>query len=289
MTVTAIDRSLSVIECLAGEPRGLELSAIAARLDLPKSAAHRILVTLVERGWVAQDSENQTYVLSLRFAMLALRDLDSRVITDVVQRVLDGLAQRTREYARIAIVEGETLTWVARAQGAVSGLRYDPEMGIEVSLHTTATGKVWLSSLPEDEALRIVCARGLRRGTHIGPNAVKTVDDVRQALRETRQRGYATAVEEAEAGITAVAVAFRRDTAREAPVAGTLSIAGPATRMGVERHLDLVTALRVAAAELEQIWRLRGRQNREVREGAKVLKPVTAERRRDSVAVEAGT
>lgn len=255
MTVNAIDRCLAVIECLAGEPRGLELGAIAARLDLPKSATHRILATLAQRCWVAQDPDTGNYVLSLRFAMLALRDLDARVVTDVVQRVLDRLAQRTREYVRIAVVEGETLTWVARAQGAVSGLRYDPDMGKEIVLHATATGRAWLASLPEEDALRIVYARGFAGGSR--SVVADGVDGLRRALEATRKRGYATAIEEAEPGIVALAVAFRQDPREGSPVAGTLSVAGPAARMGSERHAELAEALREAASELEQVWRLR--------------------------------
>lgn len=261
MTVGAIERCVAIVECLAGEPDGLELGVVAARLDLPKSAAHRILATLATRGWVAQESPSGNYVLSLRFPMLAFRDLDARVITESVQRVLDDLARRTREYCRIAVVEGETLTWVARAQGAVAGLRYDADMGVEVTLHATATGKAWLASLSEASAMRIVRGRNLERGGTIGPNAACTEEAVLRALDETRSRGYATAFEEAEPGIHAVAVAFRAAQTPDAPVAGTISIAGPASRMGDARMPELVTALRESAGALEELWRLRKRSS----------------------------
>ena len=61
--------------------------------------------------------------------------------TDARDEMLDELAERTHEYCRLAIVEGENLIWVARAQGAKSGLRYDPDMGQELVLHATANGK----------------------------------------------------------------------------------------------------------------------------------------------------
>lgn len=260
MTVAAIDRCLSVLESLAGEPAGLDLGVIAERVGMPKSATHRLLATLEARGWVVQDAETAAYCLSLRFAMLAFRDLDARVATDLVQPVLDRLARATREYARLAVVEGDQLTWVGRAQGAVSGLRYDPDMGLEVALHATATGKAWLATLPEERALAIVKARGLDGTPLIGPNAARTMEEVRAALAETRARGYGTAIEEAEAGIISLAVAFRASPDPAAPAAGTLSIAGPAPRMGPERHDAIVAALREAAGEMEEIWPLRLRR-----------------------------
>lgn len=262
MTVAAIDRAITVLECLAGQPDGVELGVLAGQLKLPKSATHRILATLVRRGWVQQDPATQAYALSLRIAMLAFRDLDARVATDAVQPILDDLARRTREYVRLAVVDGETITWVGRAQGAVAGLRYDPDMGNEVVLHTTATGKAWLASLAEEEALRIVAAQCLG-GKLVGPNAARTLDDVRQRLAETRERGYGIVEGEAEPGIVALAVAFRRTPDPDAPVAGTISVAGPAARMGPERHAHLLAALEAAAHEIEAVWtvRERGRGN----------------------------
>src|SRR5262249_1351430 len=67
MTVAAIERSLDLIEVLAGEAAALELGTLAARARMPKSAAHRTLTTLVARGLVVQDEATQGYALALRF------------------------------------------------------------------------------------------------------------------------------------------------------------------------------------------------------------------------------
>jgi DNA-binding IclR family transcriptional regulator len=89
--------------------------------------------------------------------------------------VLDALAARSGELARLALVDGDTLTWIAKAQGAATGLRYDADAGRGVILHATATGKVWLASLPEARALELV-AREKRLGMRgLGPNAVTTL------------------------------------------------------------------------------------------------------------------
>ena len=260
MTVAAVDRCLSLIETLAGEAEPLELSGLARRVGLPNSATHRILATLLERGWVIQDPASQKYALSLRLSTLAFRNLDARAVPDVVQSVLDRLALRTEEYCRLAIVEGEDLVWVARAQGARAGLRYDPDMGQEIVLHATANGKAWLATLPENEALRIVCARGFETRRPPGPNCIRGVDALRRHLEETRTRGFATAVEEAEEGAAAIAVTFAADTLPDSPVAGTLSVAGPLLRIGPARYEALARELRTAATEVAAIWPLRRRQ-----------------------------
>lgn len=260
MTVAAVDRCLTILEALAGESEPAELTDLAHRLDMPASAVHRTLATLVDRGWVVQHSGSQRYALSLRMSTLAFRNLDARSVPDVVQSVLDKLARETREYCRLAIVEGEDLVWVARAQGAGPGLRYDPEMGQEIVLHATANGKAWLATLPESEALRIVCARGFSARRPLGPNSASNVDELRARLAETRERGFATSVEEAEAGTGAVAVPFFSGPEAGAPVAGTMSVAGPLVRITPERYEAIAEALKRAAREVAEIWSLRVRQ-----------------------------
>ncbi|RWO23239.1 MAG: IclR family transcriptional regulator [Mesorhizobium sp.] len=260
MTVTAVSRCLALLEILAGEGEPVELSELADRLDMPASAIHRLLVTLISHGWVIQDQASQKYALSLRMTTLAFRNLDARNVPDVIQSVLEKLASETREYCRLAILEDQDLVWVARAQGAVNGLKYDPDMGHEIILHATANGKAWLASLPEEEALSIAYSRGFGVSRQLGPNSARNVDELRIRLAETRQRGFATSLEEAEAGTVAIAVPFRASPDSDARVAGTISVAGPLVRITSERWEELASALHRAAAEISELWPLRSRQ-----------------------------
>jgi DNA-binding IclR family transcriptional regulator len=261
MSVAAVERCLDLVELLADSAEGLELGVIAEKLSVPASAAHRILVTLAERGYVTQNPTSQIYSLSLRLAQVGFRYLDTRALPDEAgQAVLDALARATGEYCRLAIVDGDDIAWVAKAQGAAGGLRYEPQMGQAVVLHATATGKAWLATLPENEALRLVFDRGFDSRANVGPNCVRSVDKLRRHLKETRKRGYATAIEEAEAGTAALAVAFHTHTAPNAPIAGTLSVAGPIARLRPSRHADVVAALHQAASEMTALWPLRKRQ-----------------------------
>ena len=260
MTISAVTRCLSLLELLANQSEPIELSDIAERLDLPASAAHRLVTTLVSQGWVHQDPSSHKYALSLRMSMLAFRNLDGRNLPHTVQAILQKLATETHEYCRLAILEGQNLIWIARAQGALTGLRYDPDMGEDIVLHATANGKAWLSTLPEEEALATVYSRGFNTGQKVGPNCVRSIDELRAQLSETRKRGFATSVEEAELGTGAVAVTFRSGPESDAPVAGTISVAGPIVRITPARWPELVEALQRAAGELARVWPMRSRQ-----------------------------
>jgi DNA-binding IclR family transcriptional regulator len=260
VSVTNVDRCLSLIEALAESAGGLPLGSLAERVDMPKSATHRLLQTLANRGYVEQDGSTQNYDLSLKVATLAFRFLDGRRLPDVAQAALDALARRCGEYCRLAVVTGEGLVWLARAQGATHGLRYDPPMSRDVVLHATATGKAWLASLPEADALRIVCARGFATPPGFGARAARNVDELRRRVDDARRRGYAIAIDEGEPGTVAIATVFRASDASDAPVAGTVSIAGPQVRFGRERVAELAPMLLETAGELAKRWPVRARQ-----------------------------
>jgi DNA-binding IclR family transcriptional regulator len=258
MSQSATRRTLDLIELMADHPSGLTLSEASTTLAIPKSVTHRLLALLAEHGFVRQDAQSGRYGLTLKLTLLGLRHYAGSGVSDVSQPILDRLAAATGELARLAIVEDEGLVWVAKAQGARFGLRYDPDTGQRCVLHATATGKAWLATLPEAEALRIVTATGFETPARFGPNVVCSVDQFADMLRQTRARGYGIAIEEGEPGTAAVAVAVRASVEATAPAIATLSVAGPVTRFAPPRQEVFARELFAAAEELSAVWPLRG-------------------------------
>ena len=122
------ERCLAIIELLAAGAGNLPLGEIADRLTLPKSGAHRLLATLVELGWVEQDATTGFYRLTMRLAVLDQRFYVATGIPDVCQPLLNRLAAQSQEFVRLAVVDGDSLVWVAHAQGASRGLVYQPSL-----------------------------------------------------------------------------------------------------------------------------------------------------------------
>jgi DNA-binding IclR family transcriptional regulator len=259
MSQSATVRCLEVLEFLADKPQGLALGEISLRLGMPKSIAHRLLVLLAARGYVRQLAGGN-YALTLKLALLGLRYHASTGLGDLSQPILDRLAAETGELARLAVVDGERLVWVGKAQGAKYGLRYEPnaehDTGRPVFLHATATGKAWLASLPEARALELVRTQGFPVIDRFGPNVIRSEAGLRRALAETRRRGYGLAVGEGETGTTAIAVGVRAAHSGNSDVVATLSLAGPTSRFGADRLKIFAHALAAAADELAAIWHL---------------------------------
>jgi IclR family transcriptional regulator, acetate operon repressor len=252
--VVLAQRCLDLIEVLAEHPRGLPLTALAETLGFPKSATHRILSLLVDRRYAHQEELTGRYRLTLRLTGMGFRFLAGTKLSEIAQPILDRLAAQTGELARIAAVDKNGLTWVAKAQGAKSGLRYDPDMGRDVVLHATATGKAWLASLPQDVAFSLVEARGFEVPDRFGPKVICNLGALKRELEITRKRGFGIADEEGEPGTAAIAAVIRRQHEPNASVVGTVSIAGPVARLTAVKREQFAADVLAAAEELSVIW-----------------------------------
>ena len=118
-----MERTLGILELLAREAEGLPLAVISERLGMPRSAAHRLLSDLVRYGYVRQIREQGDYILTTKLTSLGLGFLGEMGIMDAAQPLLDRLADSSGELVRLAIVDGNSLTWLAKAQGARRGWR----------------------------------------------------------------------------------------------------------------------------------------------------------------------
>jgi IclR family acetate operon transcriptional repressor len=243
---TALDRGLAILELLAQQAEGMPLVALATELEIPNSACHRLLATLQQRGYVHQPRPQGDYRLTTRLVSLGLGFLSSAGIVDIAEPLLEQLAQTSGELVRLAMVDNNQLTWVAKAQGTRKGLRYDPDMGMQARLSCTATGHAWLMTMSDEEAMQLVSRQGFGKPADYGPKAPTTVKALLGILHAARTRGVAMIDEVFAPGMTAMAA----PVLRRGEAIGVISIAGPRSRLTMARMQALAPALRAAAAEL---------------------------------------
>jgi DNA-binding IclR family transcriptional regulator len=250
MAGSQIERVFSVLENLASDPRGWPLQGLAEQLQIPKSATHRLLAELMRLGYVRQNPENLRYHLSTRLVAMGFRYL-SRSGADIVQPVLDRLARETGELVRLGVIEGDRQTWIAKSQGARSGLRYDPDMGREAPLFYTASGHAWLACMSDAEALSLVERQASQVPTQeLGPNAPRNTVELLGYLGRAREQGFACVEESSAVGTSAIAAVVRHPL--DGHIVGVLSIAGPTARMSLARMHELAPTLLTFAEELSQ-------------------------------------
>ena len=242
-----LERSFKVLEHLAPHAEGKALSSLSAELDMPLSATHRLLAELVRCGYVRQDHSQGNYMLTIKLVSMGLGYLNATGVVDIAQPLLDQLAARSGELVRLAVVDGDELIFVAKAQGAMRGLRYDPDMGLSVNLSCSSAGHAWLSTMSDEDALALVSRQGIGKPEDYGPNAPTTVKELLAYLDKARQQGFSTIVEVFAPSMTAMAAPIRRGNGS---VLGVVTIAGPMVRLTPERMQALGPALLNTTHEL---------------------------------------
>ncbi|MDM0014834.1 IclR family transcriptional regulator [Variovorax sp. J22P168] len=243
----SLEKSLDVLEYLTDYPGGAALAQISIDLGQSRSGCHRTLHALIQHGYVRQLPSHGDYALTTKMASMGLSFLSKSGVLDIAQPVIDRLAQTTAELVRLAIVDGDRLTLVAKAQGARSGLLYDPDMGIDLRLSCSAAGQAWLMTLPEDRAIECVTRQGIGEPRHFGPNAPATIKALMKVLEEHRSRGFSIIQDAYAPGMSSIAAPIKR---KDEPATGVVLIAGPSSRLTFERMTQFGPSLRAAADEL---------------------------------------
>lgn len=242
-----LERTLAILEKLAAHADGLPLARIADEIDMPRSAAHRLLLDLARHGYVRQSRERGDYVLTTKLVSLGLGYLKRTGVLDLCQPIMDRLAQSCGELVRLGIVDVDHLTWVGKAQGARSGLRYDPDMGSDAQLACSSSGLAWLATLDDAAALELVARQGFPKPEEFGPHAITTPTALLAALKAARRDGYAMTRDTFSPGLSAIATAI---VPPGKGAVGVLAIAGPTLRLTEARMEALAPDLRAAAEEL---------------------------------------
>lgn len=245
-----LERTLGILELLSQQSEGMELAAIADALHIPRSAVHRLLTDLMRTGYVRQSRSHGVYLLSTKLVSLGLSYLSASGIVDIAQPLLNQLAEVSGELVRLSVVDGDRLTWVARAQGARKGLRYDPDMGSDARLSCSSSGWAWLASMKDDRALALVAQQGLGAPADFGPNAPTSMADLLHAITQTRTRGYAVTVDTYDLGLSAMSATVQLNT--QEPM-GVLTISGPGVRLTEDRINELAPILLATTQQLAAI------------------------------------
>ncbi len=239
--VQSLGRALDLLEILADGGGHLTIGEIAARSDVPMPTIHRLLKTLVDRGYVRRLS-NRRYALGFRLVPLG-QSAGAMVGTDA-HDVLASLVEQLGESANLAVLSGDHAEYVAQVPSRHS-MRMFTEVGRRVELHCTGVGKALLAELDGERVAGIVGRAGLRPHTE---HTITSADALRAELDEIRGRGHAIDEQEQELGVRCVAVAVPSGS----PSSLAVSVSGPLTRMTddvVDRAAPLLAA---AAAQLAQ-------------------------------------
>ena len=242
--IESVDNALRVLLLLGEQPK-LRLTEVSRYLGVASSTAHRLLAMLQYRGFVRQDAAARTYhpgpmLDGLAFGVLRRLDVRNRA-----RPVLERLNAEVEETIHLGRLEGNHVHFIDSMESA-RALRVGGRLGLTMPAHCTSTGKALLAELSDEEVFLLYPEEELPQLTS---RSIRSRAALMAELGRVRTQGYARSTEEAEEGVTSVAVALH--STRSPRLAINASV--PVSRMSDQLLQSLLSRLVQAAEELDHL------------------------------------
>jgi len=232
-TVQSIERALSLLEALEDSRGEVGIAELSKRVRLHVSTVHRILATLVARGYARQSPETGRYALGAKALHLAESYLGQMDLRRVVRPVLERLSQKTGETANLVILDRREALYLDKVESPQS-LRIFSRIGRRAPLHCTAVGKILLAFRPKAQVDALLGRGPFER---LARHTTTSATQVRRELEKVRDQGFALDREECEEGACCIAVPIRN---AQGDVEAALGISAPTTRLTPRRMEELI-------------------------------------------------
>ncbi|MDH7490329.1 MAG: IclR family transcriptional regulator [Anaerolineae bacterium] len=235
-SVQSVERAVAILRSFSRERPERGVSELARELGIHKSTVYRLLATLERHGLVARNPETERYRLGLDLIVLAAQVVEHMDVREIARPHLRELSERCQETVNLAILHEGQVMDLEQFAPPVRSVKNIGWVGRRMPPHCTAAGKVLLAHLPPDKLERFLHLR-LERLT---PRTITDPNRLREELERVRVQGYATAEEELEDGLNALAAPIYDHTGA---VRAAASLAGPAFRIPPAVFPHLATLL----------------------------------------------
>ncbi|MBB5639959.1 IclR family transcriptional regulator [Cryobacterium roopkundense] len=238
--VQSVERVFELLELITAAGGEVMLSELATSTELPLPTIHRLLRTLVAKGYVRQLA-NRRYVLGP--GLIRLGEGASKQLGALVRPQLRTLVDQLGETANMAVLDSDMVLYIAQVPSKHS-MRMFTEVGRRAHLHDTGVGKAILAQMKDDSVRAVMARAGMPSATS---TSITNVDDLLADLRLIRERGYSIDDGEQEVGVRCFAMAVPN-----APTLTAISVSGPVSRVDGSFAERAVPMLRAAAEELSR-------------------------------------
>ncbi len=223
-----------IIECISryGE---VTANAVAKELNLSRSSAHRLLVTLEDLDFVEETSRG-SYNLTFKLFELGNTVPHRKKLIDTARPAMLRLSQAIGETVNNGVRYQDEVLYIDKVE-AMNYLKLDRSIGSTDPLHNTSLGKVLLAFLDDTEQEKILARLDFSVTT---PHTICDREAFRVELKKVRDRGVAFDFQELSMELNCVAAPVFNSEGR---VCSAISVSGPADRFNKERLESVVPQL----------------------------------------------
>lgn len=222
-TLSSLYNALILIDFLA-DNGPIPLIEISNKLEFGKSSIFRMLSTLEQAGYV-EKSKTLEYTLSPKFITLASKVLKQRNDDEIVKNYLLKIKNKFNESAHYGIISSDFEVLILNKVSGDRSIQMSSVIGGRLPVYASALGKCILAN--SDDPILHQKIKSLKM-EEFTKNTITSYDSLNRELKLIKDQGYAMDNEEAEDGLTCVAVPIFDYTNK---VTSAISISGPTSRM----------------------------------------------------------
>jgi IclR family acetate operon transcriptional repressor len=236
-------RAFAVLELIAGAETPPTLGELTRASDLPKPTVFRILGLLARGGFVQREGPEKRYAIGYRMSTLSFQARVNSPHRAQRHAALVRLVDEIGETCNLTMLDGNEVAYIDRVE-TNANVRLHMYAGSRVPLHCTASGKLFLASMPLDEVSRLIGPGPYHRYTE---RTITSPAALERKLMKIRSTGIGTDVGEYLEGSVCVAVPVRDSNGL---VCATVAVHGPAPRMTLKKGHEFLPALHAAATAI---------------------------------------
>ena len=181
-SVPALEKGLTILELLSGEPRGLTQSEMSEHLGRSLNEIFRMVICMRDLGYIAQVADSGRYVLTAKLFQLAHRNPPIRLLVEEALPRMHGLSIAMQQSCHMTIYHSGAQV-VATQVDSPGGMGFSVRMGTQLDLLQTASGRILLAfqSKPVQEQML---------AEYKGEAAASEITAIHEILRTVREQGY---------------------------------------------------------------------------------------------------
>lgn len=233
-TAGVLDKAFLLLETMADADGPVQLKDLAEKVELNKATVHRILQSLADLGYVAQQTDSTKYLLTPRLAFLGRKSYYDKLIERLLP-YMEELHRTFDETVNLGILEGGFVYYLHFLE-TTQALRWSVKPGARDPFYSTSLGRALVAYLPEALQRDLVSRAVFKART---PHTVSTKAEVAKILEEVRARGWASDDQENDIGVVCFGVPILEDGH---PLAA-LSISLPESRLTPALREQIIEAL----------------------------------------------
>ncbi|PIB26645.1 hypothetical protein BFP76_12205 [Amylibacter kogurei] len=190
--VGSVEKCFFVLHAFHQSKKPLSLTEVALKTGLGKSAAQRFCYTLVEMGYLEREEGSRRMFPSAKLLEFSYTFLRSDPTNTLAAPYLLRAREICGQAVNLALPMEQDVIYVSRLPSFHSPI-VNPIIGGRAPMFCTASGRAYLSTLPDKDRAKILKESDIRNLT---PHTVTDPAEILRRINEVSDKGYTIAVQE---------------------------------------------------------------------------------------------